>query len=74
MCGRHRRLHLELFPSYAPELNPDDGVWKLAKEELANGRPIQSKNSLSLFSAHSNGSPAHNRSFEAASTIQISPF
>jgi transposase len=39
MCRRHSRLHLELFPSYAPELNPDEGVWKLAKEELANGRP-----------------------------------
>ncbi len=39
MCRRHPRLHLELFPSYAPELNPDEGVWKLAKEELANGRP-----------------------------------
>ena len=39
LCRRYRRLHLELFPSYAPELNPDEGVWKLAKEELANGRP-----------------------------------
>lgn len=39
MCRRHPRLHLELFPPYAPELNPDEGVWKLAKEELANGRP-----------------------------------
>jgi transposase len=39
MCRRHPRLHLERFPSYAPELNPDEGVWKLAKEELANGRP-----------------------------------
>ena len=23
----------------APELNPDEGVWKLAKQTLANGRP-----------------------------------
>jgi transposase len=37
--GRHPRLHIEHFPSYAPELNPDEGVWSLAKRELANGRP-----------------------------------
>jgi transposase len=35
----HPRLHIEHFPSYAPELNPDEGVWSLAKRELANGRP-----------------------------------
>jgi transposase len=33
------RLHLEPFPSYAPELNPDEGVWHLLKNTLANGRP-----------------------------------
>jgi transposase len=38
-CRRHRRLHLERFPSYAPELNPDEGVWLQAKDTLANGRP-----------------------------------
>ncbi len=36
---QHPRLHIEHFPSYAPELNPDEGVWSLAKRELANGRP-----------------------------------
>lgn len=36
---RHRRLRLRHFPSYAPELNPDEGVWSLAKGALANGRP-----------------------------------
>jgi transposase len=39
LCARHARLHLEYFPSYAPELNPDEGVWTLAKRTLANGRP-----------------------------------
>jgi transposase len=33
------RLHLEPFPPYAPELNPDEGVWHLLKDSLANGRP-----------------------------------
>jgi hypothetical protein len=36
---RHRRLRLEAFPPYAPELNPDEGVWSQAKDSLANGRP-----------------------------------
>ena len=36
---QHPRLHIEYFPSYAPELNPDEGVWSLAKRELANSCP-----------------------------------
>jgi transposase len=36
---QHPRLRIEHFPSYAAELNPDEGVWSLAKRELANGRP-----------------------------------
>jgi len=37
--GRTSRLHLEPFPPYAPELNPDEGVWHHLKAHLANGRP-----------------------------------
>jgi transposase len=39
LCQRHPRLHVEHFPSYAPELNPDEGVWTLAKRTLANSQP-----------------------------------
>ena len=39
LCKRFPRLHLERFPAYAPELNPDEGVWSSAKNTLANGRP-----------------------------------
>ena len=39
LLARHPRLHIKPFPSYAPELNPDEGVWALAKAELANGCP-----------------------------------
>ncbi len=39
LCRRFPRLRLEAFPSYAPELNPDEAVWSLAKRSLANGRP-----------------------------------
>lgn len=35
----HRRLRLEAFPAYAPELNPAEGIWSQAKGTLANGRP-----------------------------------
>jgi transposase len=35
--GAAKRLHLEQLPSYAPELNPDEGIWNLLKRvELKN--------------------------------------
>ena len=39
LLARTSRLHLTPFPPYAPELNPDEGVWKHLKSILANGRP-----------------------------------
>ena len=39
LLRHHRRLRIEHFPSYAPELNPDEGVWSLAKRKLANSCP-----------------------------------
>ncbi len=39
LLSRASRLHLEPFPPYAPELNPDEGVWNHLKKTLANGRP-----------------------------------
>lgn len=38
-CHRVHRLHLVRLPAYAPEFNPDEGIWKLAKAILANGCP-----------------------------------
>ena len=36
-AGAAKRLHLERLPAYAPELNPDEGVWNLLKRrELKN--------------------------------------
>jgi len=35
--GAAKRLHLERLPAYAPDLNPDEGVWNYLKgAELAN--------------------------------------
>jgi len=39
LLARHRRLRIEHFPAYAPQLNPDEGVWSLAKGKLANSCP-----------------------------------
>ena len=39
LLARTSRLHLVPFPAYAPELNPDEGVWNHLKRTLANGRP-----------------------------------
>lgn len=39
LLARHPRLHVERFPAYAPELNPDELVWNYLKGELANGSP-----------------------------------
>lgn len=39
LVARRARLHVEYFPGYAPELNPDEGVWGHAKRALANGQP-----------------------------------
>ena len=39
LLSRASRLHLEPLPPYAPELNPDEGVWNHLKSTLANGRP-----------------------------------
>jgi transposase len=39
LLGRTSRLRLVPFPAYAPELNPDEGVWNHLKTTLANGRP-----------------------------------
>lgn len=38
-CYSHPRLRLEYLPPYAPDLNPDEGVWSQLKGSLANGRP-----------------------------------
>lgn len=35
--GAAKRLHLERLPGYAPDLNPDEGIWSYLKRvELAN--------------------------------------
>ncbi len=38
--AQHPQLHIESLPAYAPELNPDEGVWSYTKYgRLANWAP-----------------------------------
>jgi transposase len=50
LLAQTSRLHLVPFPPYAPELNPDEGVWNLLKNTLANGRPDTQAELLDLLS------------------------
>jgi transposase len=43
LLRRHPRLHVEYFPTYAPELNPDEGIWSQPKTrtgERLSERPL----------------------------------
>jgi transposase len=50
LLARTSRLHVEPFPPYAPELNPDEGVWNHLKHTLANGRPDTQAELLDVLS------------------------
>jgi transposase len=47
-CRRHRRLHLERFPAYAPELNPEEYVWTQTKRTVGNTCPENRDDLLDL--------------------------
>ena len=50
LLSRHPRLHLASFPAYAPELNPDEGVWTLLKRSLSNSRPDDADELMAMLS------------------------
>lgn len=47
-CRGHRRLHLERFPAYAPELNPEEYVWTQTKRKVSNTCPENRDDLLEL--------------------------
>ena len=61
LLARSTRLHLEPFPPYAPELNPDEGVWNHLKSTLANGRPDSKEELMDVLSAEICGLAASQR-------------
>jgi transposase len=46
--GAAQRLHLEQLPSYAPELNPDEGIWNYLKRVELGNRCCQTLPELAL--------------------------
>lgn len=72
LLQRCPRLHVERFPGYAPELNPDEFVWTHFKAALANGRPDnlhQLLTTLCRLTAKVRRRPALIRSFVAAADL-----
>lgn len=51
LLARTTRLHLEPFPLYAAELNPDERVWNHFKGTLTNGRPDSKEKLMDVVSA-----------------------
>ncbi len=52
LLTRTTRLHVVAFPAYAPELNPDEGVWNHLKGALANGRPDTQTELMDVLAEH----------------------
>ena len=52
LLSRFPRLHLVPLPPYAPELNPDEGVWRHLKHSLANTRPDNTVDLVDMLSEH----------------------
>lgn len=72
LLARHSRLHVERFPAYAPELNPDEQVWNHFKAKLANGCPLiidHLLDDLTQLTPRTRRSPKLLRSFIAASDL-----
>ena len=64
LLTRCPRLHVESFPGYAPDLNPDEFVWTHFEATLANGRP---DNLDELTWPHCAGSPRRRGSGQRSS-------
>jgi transposase len=77
LTKRCRRLHLEWFPAYAPELNPVEFVWRDFKRRSAT-RVLRDKQDIRL-NLHGNarrvrGSQDKLRSFVLASDLPSTPW
>jgi transposase len=73
--ARCPRLHVEWFPGYAPELNPDELVWAHFKATLANGHPanlVALERTLCRITNEVRRRPALLRSFVTGS--ELPPF
>lgn len=76
ICKRYKRLHVEWFPGYAPELNPAEQIWNDFKGHSANSL-FRDKQDIRL-NLHSNTSrvrrsQAKLRSFILSSDLPSPP-
>jgi len=72
-----RRLHVEQFPGYAPELNPTENVWGDFKSHDANSLPLTKRDILGKLHANKrrvSRSQAKLRSFVLASHLPSPPW
>ena len=72
LLARNPRLHVERFPAYAPELNPDEQVWNHFKAQLANGCPLsvdQLLDDLTRVARHARRRPTLLRGFVLESDL-----
>ena len=75
VLARTTRLHLEPFPPYTPELNPDEGVWNQLKSTLANGRPDTQDDLMEVLSDEICGLAASQRLLRGCiQQSKLSPF
>ena len=73
--ARCPRLHVERFPAYAPELNPDEFLWAYLKTALANGQPDSLRDLLAALcrlTRRVRKRPDLLRSFVTASDLSVS--
>ena len=74
LLRRHARLHVERFPAYAPELNPDEWAWSYLKMQLANSRPDDVAELLTDLSREISGirrTPDLSRGFVVGSELPL---
>lgn len=75
LADTSRRIHLERFPAYAPDLNPDEWVWKHLKyvemRNLCCSDLIHLRYELSLAIARLRNKPHLIQSFFAGAGLAI---
>ena len=59
--GAARRLHLEQLPGYAPELNPDEGIWNYLKRVELGNRCCHDLSELAVALRHAKERLRHKR-------------
>jgi DDE superfamily endonuclease len=74
LLRQHPRLSIEHFPSYAPELNPDEGVGLWPSDNWPTVGPMTSMSSWRMSSGQWRGSEGHAQNYAAASSNQNFPF